>query len=178
MATPTRIPGDLNVAGGITCQRLTPPAGSIYNTHVADGAPGVYVAAQKVQHQVAASYKQQPGSNAAAATEDVYVHHGADGEVIDIKAVVTGQIPSGDRTCTIDVQKSTAGGAFATVLTGTITLDSVNVIRVVESGTLVTSGVEDLVDGDILRVIVTVGGSAGTHVQGFIVTITINKDPE
>jgi len=76
----------------------------------------------------------------------------------------------------VDLQKSTGGGAFATILTGTITLDSANTIRVAEAGTL-TAGAACVV-GDILRVVITVGGSSGTNPQGLVVRVVMREDAQ
>lgn len=178
MAAPTRIPGDLNVAGSLTCAQFSAPAGSIDNADIAAGAAGNYIGAQKVQHQIVLDYVQAGGADIAAATGYLTILHGATARITSIKAVLLDVIPSGDKTATIDLQRSTAGGAFATVLSSTFTLDSTNVIRTPEAGTI-NASLDNIVTGDVLQVVVTIGGSTGTAPRGLLVTVVVDeKDPE
>jgi len=165
--------GSTHIAGTLTAARVTLPDSTVTNASVAGGAG---IAATKLEHQFPIRYQQQPGSNVAAATEDIHIVYGATGDVVAVHAALNGVIPSGDRTAVVDLQKSTGGGAFATILTGTITLDSANTIRVAEAGTL-TAGAACVV-GDILRVVITVGGSSGTNPQGLVVRVVMREDAQ
>jgi len=171
--------GSLHVTGTLTAGDLVPPAGSIDNAAVQAGAAGNFVDATKVEQGFALPYKQVTGTAIiAAAAEDIHVVRGTTGEVVGLKAAITGVIATGaDRTVTVDLHKSTGGGAFATVLSATVVLDNTNTLRVSESATMLTTGAEDLVAGDILRVVVTVAGSAGNQAQGLIVSVHLREDP-
>jgi hypothetical protein len=162
-----------HIAGSLTAESITLPASTVTNTSVLAGAG---ISATKLEHQFPIVYQQQPGTNVAAATQDVHVVYGATGDVVAIHAALNGVIPSGDRTAVIDVHKSTGGGAFATILSSTVTLDSANTIRVVEAGTLAAGAA--CVVGDILRVIITVAGSSGTNPQGLVVRLVMREDAQ
>lgn len=154
----------------LSASSFTPPASCITNAAIVDSAG---IDAAKVVHQFSLDYTQAPGSDVVAATQDLHIAQAA-GTVEAVEAVLTGQIPSVDRTAVIDVQKSTAGGAFASVLTATLTLNSSNTIRVPVDATVNTSA---YADADILRIVVTLGGSSGTHPQGLLVTVTVTENP-
>jgi hypothetical protein len=160
----TVLSGDVHVSGTLSSGDLSPPAGSIDNTAIQAGAAGNYVAATKLEHQFALPYTQDAGTPVAAATKDIHIVEGATGEVAWVKAAITGTIATGaDRTVTVDLQKSTGAGAFATVLTTTIVLDNASVLRTAEEAVVKVDGSEDLVTGDILRVVITVAGAAGNQ---------------
>ncbi len=158
--------------GRLSAGAFTIPASTVTNASVADAAG---IEAEKVVHQFSLDYAQAPGSDIAAATMDLHICQAA-GEVVAIQAAVTGVIASGDRSATVDVQKSTSGGAFASILTAVITLDSANTIRVPEAGT-VTGGTTTT--GAILRIIVVQpAGTTGTRPQGLIVTVTLQENSQ
>jgi hypothetical protein len=68
---------------------------------------------------------------------------------------------AGAATYTLDLKKN-----GTTVLSAVITLDSANVINVVESGAIVSSGVEDYVAGDVFTVVTVATAGGGTLPQG------------
>lgn len=150
------------------------PAGGIVNEDVSSLAA---IAASKTIHQRAFVYRQATGTAVVAETAyDWFVVFGATGSLVDLRAAVTGAIATGaDRTVTIDLQKSTGGGAFATVLTAPIVLDDASVIRVAEAASGFSS--TSLVAGDILRLTVAVAGAAGAQAQGLVVTLNATESP-
>lgn len=104
----------------------------------------------------------------AATTVPVACIYGATGEVLSVKAGnVTAE--TGANSWTADVQKD-----GATVLAAVITLDNANVAFTPEAGTLVTSGVEDLVAGDVLTVVIALGGASDA--TGAYVTVVWSED--
>lgn len=144
------------------------------NSHIAAGAA---IAADKLEHEHFLNYYQAPGTAIVAATVDLCVIGGATGLVVSISAAITGAIATGgDRTVTVDLHRSTAGGAFATVLTTPPVLDNTSVLRTPEAG-VVSASLDDLVATDILRLIVTVAGAAGNQGQGLIVTVGLTQTP-
>lgn len=146
------------------------PNGGITNTMIASSAG---IEATKLEHQHTLSHYQTTGTAVVAAVQDVFIARSS-GTIVSIEAAVTGAIATGgDRTVTVDVHKSTAAGAFATVLSGTIVLDNTSVLRTLETGTI--SGTT-FIDGDILRIVITVAGAAGNQAQGLIATLTIRED--
>ncbi len=163
---------DLHVFGNLSAKTMTVPASSVTNNSVSAAAA---IAATKLEHQFALGYTQVPGAAIVAATQDVHIVHGQTGEVVSFEAAITGAIATGaDRTVNVDLQKSTGAGAFATILTATILLDNTDVLRTVNAATISSA---NLVDGDILRVIITVAGAAGAQGEGLIVTLQLREDP-
>lgn len=164
--------GDLYVKGHLTSKTFAAPDGSITNAMLSASAA---IAATKLEHQFAIPYTQVPGTAIVAFTQDIHIVKGATGEVVGFEAAVTGAVATGaDRTVNVDLQKSTGAAAFATILTGTILFNNVSVLRTVVAATISSA---NLVDGDILRIIVTVAGAAGNQGQGLIVTTTLREDP-
>lgn len=111
------------------------------------------------------------GANIAAVTKLVHIVRGGTGSVVGFEVAITGAA-TGDRTATVDLQKSTGGGAFASILTSVITIDASTVILTATAATIATPA---LTDGDILQVVVALGGSAGTQPQGLIATTTFDE---
>jgi hypothetical protein len=110
----------------------------------------------------------------AAATQYLKAIHGTAGAVVALDAAITETLPSGDHTVTIDLQKSTGAGAFATILSATLVFNSSSTLRTVVAGSIASA---DLVAGDLLKLTVAVAGSTGAQGAGLIVTVTINEDP-
>lgn len=168
MSVINTIRSDVVYTGSVTFRDVNLPAGVVGNTEVESSAD---IAASKLEHQHALNYAQATGSNIASATVDLHIL-GDTGTVEAFEAVLTGVAAGGDRTVTVDLHKSTGGAAFATILSGTISFSSSDSLRVIKAGTLSSS---TLVDGDILRLVVTVAGSSGTQPQGLLVTTTIRE---
>ena len=97
------------------------------------------------------------------------------GAVIGLKAAVMTAATGADRTVTVDLHKSTGGGAFATVLTTTILLNNASVARVAQNA-VVNATLISLVAGDILEVVVTVAGSANDQAKGLVISAVIDEN--
>lgn len=159
------INNDLTVNGTLTPRVLSAPAGFLTNAMVQASAG---VSASKLQQQRNIQYAQASGSDVAAETRPVFRCNGATGVVAAVKASIV-TIPSGDKSCTIDVKKN-----GTTILSGTFTLDSGNTTYVAEAGSISSSA---LVAGDVLEVVVTIAGSTGTAPRGLLVNIVLTEDP-
>ena len=163
---------DVHIAGALTCRTMSIPAGTITDAAIAAGAA---IQATKVQQQHVERVSQAPGAAVVAQTVDVHLAAAA-GVVVSIEAVVTGAIATGaDRQVSIDLQLGNAADAFATILTAPIVLDDATVLRTVVAGAINTA---DFVDGDVLRVVITVAGAAGNQAQGLIVSVVIREAPQ
>lgn len=163
---------DLHVFGTLSAKTVVLPAGVVSNTAVSAAAA---IAATKLEHQFGLRYNQAPGTAVVADTQDLHIVHGVTGEVVSVEAALTGAIATGaDRTVDVDLQKSTGAGAFATILMATVQFTNASVLRTVSAATISSTA---LVDGDILRMVVTVAGAAGVQAQGLIVTVQIREDP-
>jgi len=145
------------------------PSRAIKNNSIADDAA---IEAKKIiRHQSIGVELYGPAVAVAALTKDLLIIRGATGTLMGVEAAICGTIATGaDRTVTVDLHKSTAAGAFATVVSGgTIGFTNASVLRTATAGVLSSSA---LVDGDILRAIVTVAGAAGNQAIGLILTVT------
>jgi hypothetical protein len=159
---------DLFVQGSLACTSFTPPNSCITKSAVVANAQ---LEASKLEHRYCRSLTQVSGSAVVASTYPLHICRAA-GTVIAVEALVFGVVPTGADTITIDVHKSTGGGAFSTILSGTIVLDVASVIRVPEVATISSS---TLVDNDILELVITVSGTSG---QGLLVNLWLNEMPQ
>lgn len=127
----------------------------------------------KVQHQ----FSIGPGelfataTAVSAVTKYIWVTKGTAGTIQSISAAITGTVPTSSDSVTVDLKKSTGGGALSSVLSATITLNSSSVLRTAQSGTISSAST---VAGDLLAVVVTVSGSSGA---GLVVTVTVSETP-
>jgi hypothetical protein len=171
MADPSRIQGDYTFAGIVRCiGSLIFPAGSIRNVDVAANAAIVHT---KLEHQHRIPWGQ-PNTAATTVSQVVYECRGATGSTLSLR--FGSQVKAvGDSTVTIDVKKSTAGGAFTTILSGVITLNSSSVDRVSQAGTITVPG---LVVGDTLQVVQVATVGTGTLPTGVFGEITVKEDAE
>lgn len=133
----------------------------------------VLVPANRLIHRFALVYAQADGGSVVTATVGIHVAASA-GTVKSIEVGLTGAAAVGAATFTVDLNKSTGGGAFATMLSGNITVDSATAIRTVEAGT-VSSG--SYTDGDILQLEMVATAGGGTLPQGVVVTVIVEENP-
>jgi hypothetical protein len=111
-----------------------------------------------------------------AAAEYLRVIFGATGVVIAMEAAITETIATGpDRTVTVDLLKSSGGGAFTSILAAPLTFNSTSTLRALASAAFSNPA---LADGDILKLTVAVAGAAGAQAQGLVCSVTIREDAE
>jgi hypothetical protein len=126
-----------------------------------------------LQHRHHVEFGQNGAADAAAATRVVYRAYKP--STVLVAYVTPDVVPTGGtKTMTVDVKKSTAGGAWASILTATTTLDGTAVARTPVALSL--SGSPALIAGDLLQIVITVGGSGGSGVQGFMVEIVVTEN--
>lgn len=164
----TIIDQDMHIRGTLSAQTLAPPAGCITDAAVA--ASAAIDASKLIRHQSVDVELCPLGTNVAAINKLLHIARAA-GTLMGFEVAITGAM-TGDRTVTIDLQRSTGGGAFATVLTATIGLTSATVVRTATAGTINTTAVAD---GDIYQIVVTLGGSSGTLAQGLLATLHLEE---
>jgi len=154
--------GDYLITGNLSANSMSLPSGGVKDTNVASGAA---IAASKLIHEVTSKYQQN--SNAAVVNDNQYAHivNGATCTLAYVKAAVDTVATGADRTVNIDLQRSTGGAAFATVLSSTILFNNASTARTVVSGAINTA---TLAQGDILKWVVTVAGAAGNQAIGVI----------
>ena len=179
MAAPDTIPGDLVVGGTLSCGRVSLPAGSVANVQISAGATGNYVVAEKLEHQAPGAMGGSvqlfdPTTAVAAVTRTLGMAFGA-GTIEGISAWIEVAATGADRTITVDLQRSTGGGAYASVLSTTIGFTNASAIRIAVNGTI--SGAA-YVAGDIFRITVSVAGVAGAQATGLTVRVRVHEEPQ
>jgi len=164
----SRIYGDFEFPGDVAMTGTgSLPASSVVNATVASTAK---VAHTKVQQRKVAQHIQVGGTDITAKTELVHIAYGA-GTVLGVNVATITAPTGGDKAFTVDVKKSTGGGAVATILTGVVTINSTKTSLTTYAGTL--SGTPTFIAGDLLEIVVAVSGSTGSQGQGLIVTIDL-----
>lgn len=149
---------------------LTLPQGIVDNGSMKANAAIVHT---KIQHRPIVPYSQASGTDVVAETRVVHIAHENE-TVLNVNIFITTAPTGGDKAFTVDVKKSTAGGAFATILTGVYTVNSSKADRTTYAGTL--SGTPTLVAGDALEVVVAVSGSTGSQGQGVHVNVVVSEN--
>lgn len=129
------------------------------------------VIASNLTHQFPIRHSQKNGT--AVVAESMPIFRAVANCVINSFGVFNTAKPTGgDLTFTVDLQKSTGGGAFASILTGVITRSSADANLEFEAGTLSST---TLVAGDALLVVIAVAGSTGTQGQGILCEAIIEQ---
>ena len=166
---------DYHVAGALSAASFTPPASCITDNAVAANAG---VQATKLIHQ-------NPGvpdclelfgptTTVTALTKTLGMAH-ASGTLVAFGAWIEVVASGADRTITVDLQKSTGGGAYATVLSATAGFTNGSTVRSLVSGTLSSTS---YVAGDIFRIVVTVAGAAGAQATGLSAKLIVRESPQ
>lgn len=131
--------------------------------------------AEYVEHEHKLQYSTATDATTVAAVTKTLgaIHY--TGEVVEVSVWPVTAPTGGDLAYTVDIKKSTGAGAFATILTGVVTVNSSSTSRTVQFATL--SGTPALVRGDALQVVIATSGSTGTQGAGVDVTIRIRENP-
>jgi len=166
MANPTRIEGDVFVAGNVRAVSMTVPAGAVDDQAVAAGAD---IAATKLRHEHRPVYAQE---SATAAASEARVLHAVRGVAAEAVAFVAGAVvPAvGDSTVTVDLLKN-----GASILTAAITLSVAQAAYEIVAGAIASAA---LVAEDVLEVqiVATVGG--GTLPKGVFAALSVHEDAQ
>jgi hypothetical protein len=167
------IDGNTTFKGTVAIQgQFYPPALSINGSHISQDANN-RIPAETVEHQFSIpKVCFGPATNIAALTDFVWAAN-ADGEIVGVDVFIEGAA-TGDRTATIDIKKSNGGGAYATVLSSPVTVNSSTAIRTAVPATIASAA---YVAGNSFEVVVTVGGSTGTQPTGLLVMVYIREMP-
>lgn len=132
------------------------------------------LAARKhVRHQSIDLELFGPSTTVTALTKDIHIVRGATGTLVGLQATINGTIATGtDRTVTVDLHKSTGGGAFATALSSTIEFDDASTLRTAVAAVFSNTS---LVAGDMLRLVITVAGSDAAQAVGLFVGLVFEE---
>lgn len=155
------MPADL-ICNNFSCSSMKIPAGAVSDASVASGAA---ISASKIIHQYPKHYQQNTSAAVVADNQYSHIVNGATCTLAYVKAAVDTPATGADRTVNVDLQRSTGGAAFASVLTSTISFTNASTARTVVSGSIATAA---LAQGDILKWVVTVAGAAGNQAIGLI----------
>ena len=120
---------------------------------------------------------QKCATDVVSASEPIHVGYG-DGTIVAFwvtpDTVPTTVSASCDLQYTVDLQRSTALGAFASILSAVITIDDGDVDKTRYAATLSAT---TYVTTDIFRVVVTVSGSTGNQGQGLVAEVVLYEEP-
>ena len=167
-----RVDEDAFFAKSLRATTLIPSAGSVLDSHVGAAAA---IQATKVVHEHTFTYKQDDGSDVAAAIVPIGIMRAA-GTIVAVEAVCIDAPEGGDKGFEVDVQKAADGVAAATVLTGTIDWNSgIESDYEVKNGTVASAGA--IAADYTLVAVITVSGSTGNQGQGLQVTVRVRETP-
>lgn len=163
---------DVVVNGQLSATTMVIADSSVTNAKVSSAVADRIAAAKLISRQKI-RYSQVNGTDVVAASIPVDILYG-DATIVAVEVMPVTAPTGGDKAFTVDVQKSTGAGAYATVLSSVVTVNSSSTDRTLQAATL---SVTATVDGDSLQVVVAVSGSSGSQGQGVVVTIITNEDP-
>lgn len=169
MAT-TKIDSDLIVNGNFAANGMTIPAGAVTDSCVAANAQ---ISSSKLRpHKTVTVELFGPATSVASVTKWILMIKGATSALLDFQcAVAVAGSAGAGLTCTVDLQRSTTAGGFATVLSSTVDMKT-TLARTATAGTITTpAGVA----GDIYEVIVTAAAGSGTLPQGLTVSLRFDE---
>lgn len=129
----------------------------------------------KQRHKLIAEMRRVDGTDITASSACVHIAGGA-GKVTAVEITPNVAPTGGDKKWTVDVNRSTAGGAFATILSAPKEIDSGTTDRTPVVAAL-DSTKTDYLDNDILQIVVTVSGTTGSQGQGGFVTVWLDEVP-
>jgi hypothetical protein len=156
-------PGEVALTGTVNL-----PAGAVTNASVLAAAN---IAGTKTNHRHHIQYHQV--GTVAAETELVFCAYAAC-TVLSVKAAVVTVATGADRELTVEVKKSTGGGALSTILSSALAIDETKAALTHYDATL--SGTPTMVADDLLAVVIAVSGSAGAQAVGLLVTIVVEEN--
>jgi len=107
------------------------------------------------------------------ATVPLAIAMGATGTLFAIEAFVETP-PTTSRTVTIDLQKGDEDTGFVSVLSAAIEIDATVAAREIVVGSIADNAI---VAGDLLRLVIAIGGAAGEHACGLNVTVRAMEKP-
>lgn len=171
----SRIEQDVYVAGNLSAQSVTLPSGTVTNAAVQSAA---LIDATKLVHQAPGAMGAclqlfEPATAITAVNQTIGMAYSS-GSLVAFTAWIEVVATDVSRTVTVDLQKSTGAGAYATVLSATIGFTNASSIRTAVSGTISSAS---YVAGDIFRVVVTVAGGAGTQAKGLTFRLITRENP-
>jgi hypothetical protein len=155
---------------GLQCTTLNVTSG-LFDASI---APLAAISASKLNHQYGIHRELfAPTVTVTALTTHLCSVQGATCAIYAAQAWITLAATGADRTVVVDLQRSHAGGAFASVLSpSAITITNVTLPFTVA---LATVALTTLTTGDILRATITVNGVLGNQAQGLGLSVWVQE---
>lgn len=94
------------------------------------------------------------------------------GTITNVRATI-GAVAGTGESMTVDVQRSRAGGAFATVLTAVVSFPATTPARTVTAGAILTTAAADVQAGDILQAVLDYTAGTPTPIVNTAVSVVI-----
>jgi hypothetical protein len=149
---------------------LTPASGSMTNDDIAAQAGILHT---KMYHRVSLDYSQATGSAVATETRIIHIPYTA---FVALAAKASVDVAAiGDSTVVIDIKTASSGGAFSTILSSTLTIDSSTAADTPTS--LAFAASPNCAAGGMVQIIVTSTAGTGTLPQGLCLTLTGYEAP-
>jgi len=163
---------DISIGGSLSVvTAFYPPALSIKNSHISTATADRIDAYKTIDNRSVFAELYGPATLCAALSKDIYIAHGP-GTLLSFSAFIEVTGTAGDKVVTVDLHKSTAAGAWATVLSATISFAAAAAVRTLVSGTLSSTA---YLAGDLFRAVVTVAGTTGAYAQGLNVRLCADE---
>lgn len=158
------IPNDVHIAGNLSAQSATLPAGTVNDAAVAASAG---IAASKLDHQYLDTYNQAHGVAAATIRIPIKVAYAA-GEIVNFRAgVVVAAV--GAATVSIRLKKNGSN-----IDTAALVIDNANAAFAKEDAAGFTS--TTYVAGDVFEADITATAGGGTLPQGLFCQLITRED--
>ena len=151
-------------AGGVSL-----PAGVISD---ADVPAGANINDTKLNHRHIMYLGQDVGTAATSQARCQHIYKA--GSVLSVMASAVSAAAGGDYKTTMDVLKSTGGGAFVSILSAPYDLDSSKTSLVTYYPAI--SGVQTVAAGDLIKLNIAVSGSTGSQAQGTALTLVCSEN--
>lgn len=113
-----------------------------------------------------------PTTTVAALTKLLHIAK-ASGTLQSFQGIVVTPATGADRTVSIDLKKSTGGGAMTTVLSASIQFTNGSSAFGYEAGTISSATYEQ---GDVFEAVVTVAGAAGNQALGLLISLGVTPE--
>jgi hypothetical protein len=120
--------------------------------------------AAQVVHELNGVSVQAPGTNVTAKTEIIHIARAA-GSIGTLKVAAITAPTGGNNAFSVDLQKSTGGGAFSSVLSAAYVMDNSKTSLTTYS---ISPSVTTYAAGDIFEVVWLISGSTGNQAQGAV----------
>lgn len=150
---------------------LTLPDQSVDNAAIKTGAD---VDSDKLEHKHPISVELAEQATEVVNIEKLIHVSRVTGSIVALEAAIV-SVPGTGNSFTLDLQKSTGGGAFSSVLTSTLEFTSSS-SALTPGAAVIDSSAASLADGDILKLVVSCTSDTNGNAEGLVVTVTLKED--